>query len=100
MLVALENRLPHVAPDMKSQAVANTVWGFATLNWELGGATWQGVLMMSTRPTLNLLLLCLLLVFLLLLLLLLHLLLLLLLLLVPLFLVHRLLRLPVLCSSV
>jgi len=33
----------NVAPDMRSQAVANTVWGFATLNWELGGATWDAL---------------------------------------------------------
>ena len=40
---ALSIRPYHVTPDMRSQAVANTVWGFATLNWELGGATWDAL---------------------------------------------------------
>jgi hypothetical protein len=32
-----------VAREMTSQAVSNTVWGFATLKWELGGETWVGL---------------------------------------------------------
>jgi len=42
-LTALEQRTRGVAVQMTSQAVANTVWGFATLKWELGSDAWDAL---------------------------------------------------------
>lgn len=42
-LNALEERTRSVACEMTSQAVSNTVWGFATMKWELGGEAWDAI---------------------------------------------------------
>ena len=41
---ALEDAAVRVAPSMNAQAVANTIWGLATLGWQAGEGPMRGAL--------------------------------------------------------
>jgi|TARA_B110000977_G_scaffold130882_1_gene166802 hypothetical protein len=41
LVLALEARVTRVAPAMTPQAVANALWAFAALRWELGEEAWE-----------------------------------------------------------
>lgn len=43
LVTALEQRVEKVANAMTPQAVANTLWGFGSLRWELGDDSWDAL---------------------------------------------------------